>query len=290
MRRASERARAKINLTLRVLGKRPDGFHELSSLAAFADISDVIETTLVEAPGFSVTGPFSDALSGSDNLVMRAVAAVAKVWPGARDYDIKLYKQLPVAAGLGGGSADAAAILRLLNRVSPNALAGDEIEGLAASLGSDVPVCMASRAAVMRGRGERVNIVPEFPALPAVLVNPGITLDTAGVYEALGAAPLKTDENDDAVSALPVFATAQDVIDYMEGVGNDLQNPATKIAPVIDDVLSSINSMPGCLIARMSGSGATCFGIFQSGTSADAAALTLAGHYPEWWVRKSILS
>jgi len=289
MRRASERARAKVNLTLRILGKRPDGYHELSSLVAFADISDVVEITLNEAAEFSVTGQFAGALSRTDNLVMRAVEAFSYVWPGARDAAFKLCKQLPVAAGLGGGSADAAAVLRLLVRASPQSVSPDEIARIAAELGSDVPVCMKSRAAIMRGRGEHVCPVTDFPALPAVLVNPAISLSTAEVFAALGAGPLTSDTEAEK-PALPAFTTPDDVIGCMEETGNDLQAAAIGIAPAIGGALSSLEQMQGCALARMSGSGPTCFGIFRSGASADAAARILAGTHPEWWVRKSILS
>lgn len=289
MSRDSERARAKVNLTLRVLGKRSDGFHEIESLAAFADVCDVVEITRSAQNSLSLCGPFASNLGNDENLVLRALRAFNDAVGGIPDIECRVCKAIPVAAGLGGGSADAAAALRLFSRFDSSRDSGAQLQSLAAALGSDVAVCLASSAAIMRGRGERAELLQAFPALPAVLVNPGVGLSTADVYAALSAGPLGNEGGDDS-SVMPDFVSRLDVVNYMKSQANDLEQVAIGLQPVVGDVLKDVFSRDGCLIARMSGSGPTCFGIFETGACADQAAHALAEQHPDWWVRKTILS
>lgn len=289
MSRDSERARAKVNLTLRVLGKRPDGFHEIESLAAFADVCDVIEITHSAHSSLSLCGPFASSLGDDENIVLRALKAFNDDVGGIPDIDCRVRKAIPVAAGLGGGSADAAAALRLFSRVNTDCVSASRLQSLAAAIGSDVAVCLASSAAMMRGRGERTKLLEGFPALPAVLVNPGVALSTADVYAALSADSIGESISQDG-GDVPEFASRRDVVDYMVSHGNDLESAAIGLQPVVGEVLQEVSNHKGCLIAQMSGSGPTCFGIFDTGACADQAAHALAEQHPDWWVRKTILS
>lgn len=283
MQQVSERAPAKINLSLRVHGKRTDGFHEISSLVAFAGIADTVTVSSYQADGFSLSGPFSSSLTGNENLVEKAIALFRSHCPSAKPMNVELDKQLPVAAGLGGGSADAAATLRQLAGANPGALTGERLEEIAASLGSDVVVCLRSTASWMHGRGEKVNPITDFPPLPAVLVNPGVLLGAGEVYGALGA-PTLADTGFARKGGVPKFSSTEDVMRYLGGNSNDLQEPATRLAPVIAEVISSIKSTQGCTLARMSGSGSSCFGIYGSQSQASQARRSIAEMHPDWWV------
>ena len=283
MQQVSERAPAKVNLSLRVHGRRSDGFHEISSLVAFASLADTLTVSRAEANALSVTGPFSSPLEGSENLVTLAVSKFRKHCPSAQPLSVTLDKQIPVAAGLGGGSADAAAMLRVLNDMTPDSLSAQQLDDCAASLGSDVIVCHRSRTAWMLGRGEIVRLISDFPPLPAILVNPGVQLGAGEVYSALGAASL---DKEDGARDIRVtnFSCITDVTAYLSENENDLQPPATKLAPVIGDVIQVIESVEGCALARMSGSGSTCFGIFGSQVDAAEARTRIANAHPDWWV------
>jgi len=289
MQQVSERAPAKVNLGLRVRGRRPDGFHEISSLVAFASLADTLTVLRAEANDLSVTGPFSSPLEGSENLVMLAVSKFRKHCPSAQPLSVILDKQIPIAAGLGGGSADAAAALRLLYTVNSGSLSEAQFEEIAASLGSDVVVCLGSKAAWMHGRGEKVSPIVDFPPLFAVLVNPGVQLTASEVYQALDARPL-TERDQVRKTDTAEFSSMADVLGYLAENPNDLQEAATRLAPVINEVIKSIEVTQGCALARMSGSGSTCFGIYSSQSEASQAKSRIADQCPDWWVVDTILS
>jgi 4-diphosphocytidyl-2-C-methyl-D-erythritol kinase len=275
----TETARAKINLTLRVVGRRADGYHDLESLVAFADVADTLTLDPGADLGLEVSGPFA-AVSGdtADNLVLKVHAALSADVAGLKAGHFALEKNLTVAAGIGGGSADAAAALRLLARV--NELAFDDARLMTAALkvGADVPVCLASRACVMTGVGERLTPPLDLPKLPAVLVNPGVPLATRDVFSAYAsraaAAP--------SLGNIPRQPGA--LIEFLKTHGNDLTEAAIVRAPAVGEVLNALAALPGVQLARMSGSGSTCFALFGSSGEAAAGAARLAAERQDWWV------
>lgn len=277
-----ERAAAKINLALHVTGRRDDGYHLLDSIVAFADVGD--ELTLSPAPAFSLTidGPFASGLSaGDDNLVLKAAAALAaheRTMPRAA---IRLVKNLPVASGIGGGSADAAAALRGLGRLANVDVRTDAVAALALKLGADVPVCLKGQACRMSGIGERIVPVDLGQPLPAVLVNPGVPVSTAAVFTGLGLAR-------GAIGGSPLPARDGALIDWLGRCRNDLEAPAVAAEPRVGEVLHAIGRSPGCRLARMSGSGGTCFGLYDTREDAERAARELAR--PGWWVVATMFS
>ena len=264
----AEPAWAKVNLFLHVVGKRADGYHLLDSLAVFACVGDVVRVAPGSGLSLAVVGRFGAGLGGEENLVLRAARALG----GGRGASLTLEKNLPVASGIGGGSADAAAALRGLAR-----LWGVERGGLghlAAGLGADVPVCLASVPARMGGVGEVLGPAPALPAFGMVLVNPGVAVSTPAVFRA----------RDGAFSAEAVLPDgwigAVAMADALRALGNDLEAPALVLCPAVGEVLAWLRARPGCLLARMSGSGATCFGFFETPeAAAGQAALVPAG----WW-------
>jgi 4-diphosphocytidyl-2-C-methyl-D-erythritol kinase len=275
-------APAKVNLTLRVIGRRTDGYHLLDSLVVFAGVGDRLTVRPAPALSLTVTGPFGAGLSGEDdNLVLRAarrLAAAAGIEPHGA---LTLEKNLPVASGIGGGSADAAAALRLLAGfwgVAPR-LDGTALGLLALGLGADVPVCLAGLPARMGGIGERLLPVPALPSLGMVLVNPGVGCPTAAIFRVRAEAGMGFSPED----AVPEgdWRTARSLAAALATSGNDLEAPALTVAPAIGAVLAAIRAQPGCLLARMSGSGATCFGLFPDAPSAARAASLLMGD--GWW-------
>lgn len=274
---------AKVNLTLEVRGRRgADGFHEIESVVAFASLGDTVELAPGSALDLVVEGPFATALAG-DNLIVQAAKAVTTLKPGARLGRFRLVKLLPVAAGLGGGSADAAAALRLMDRANPGLLADDRIAALAEGLGSDVKVCLSSQPALICSRGEKVAPLRGFPACGVLLVNPGVSLSTSTVYATLGAAAL------DAAPASgiepPDFGGDFDrLVRYASPRCNDLQAPAQHLAPQIGAVLAALGGLEGVRLPRMSGSGPTCYGLFASPVEAHRAAGSLATAHPAWWI------
>lgn len=268
-------ARAKVNLALHVVGRRADGYHLLDSLVAFADFGDVVTVQPAPALRLSITGPMGFGLSaGPDNLVLRAALALASPL-GA---DITLDKRLPLASGIGGGSADAAATLQALT-----ALWGCDLPAAAQvlALGADVPVCLAGQSCRMAGIGDQIAPVA-LPRAYLVLVNPGVALSTAAVFGAL----LRRDN--DPLPGLLSVPDAAALAAYLRVCRNDLQAPAIALVPQIADVLAALSAQEGCLIARMSGSGATCFGLFASQSSADLAALALRPAL-RWWVQAAAM-
>jgi 4-diphosphocytidyl-2-C-methyl-D-erythritol kinase len=268
-----ESARAKVNLFLHVGARRADGFHPLQSLAVFTGLGDVL--AIEEGIGLSLTigGPFAKGLEGEgDNLVLRAGRALGG--SGAR---LTLTKNLPVASGIGGGSADAAAALRGLSRLW-NA-GGQDLHAIGATLGSDIPVCIDSAAAFMEGRGEILRTVPSMPRVPMLLVNPGVPVPTRDVFAAL-----ETRSGVEMKLPRGAFQDTADLLRFLDATRNDLEAPAMKLQPVIGEVLAAITALPGALMARMSGSGATCFGIFADDDCCERAAQTLKQAAPGWWV------
>ena len=284
------RARAKVNLDLRVLGRRADGYHELESLVAFAGVGDTLSLDPGAALSLTLAGPRSEGLAAdTDNLILRAARALAAARPGLRLGHFHLIKRLPVASGIGGGSADAAATLRLLARLNGIAPADPVLKEIAASVGADVPVCLDSRARLMAGIGEKLCPVLRLPPLFAVLVNPGVGVETAAVFRALG---LKAGEavSEARVANLAGPASAAELLGYLASTTNDLAPPALSVAPVIGEVLEQLAALPGCRLARMSGSGATCFALFDDCVASATAAKALQRERPNWWVKPTLLS
>ena len=275
-------APAKINLTLRVIGRRADGYHELESLVVFADIGDTVSFTAGDTTTLDVGGRFGAAIGATaDNLVLKAAAALAARVPGLRGGHFTLEKNLPVAAGIGGGSADAAAALRLLARATDVALDDPRLMAAALAVGADVPVCVGAKARVMRGIGEMLSPPLDLPPLPAVLVNPGVATATRDVFRAFAGM---------TGSTTPLGEVPRDgLVDFLHAHGNDLTPAAIVCVPLIGEVLDTLGELPGMRLARMSGSGSTCFAVFDSAASAAAGASHLQEARPDWWVAAATL-
>jgi 4-diphosphocytidyl-2-C-methyl-D-erythritol kinase len=278
----AETARAKINLALHVVGRRADGYHELDSLVVFAAIGDTLEIDKA-ASGVRrlvIDGPFAASLgTGDDNLVLKALAAFEADIAPLPDLALRLTKRLPIASGIGGGSADAAATLRLAARYVGLAADDPRLWTLAARLGADVPMCLASRPLRAEGIGERLAPWPDAPRLPLLLVNPGVGVSTPAIFRRL--------ERRDRppLPELPPSPSATELATWLAAATrNDLQEPAIAEAPVIAEALDLVGSMEACLFARMSGSGATVFGIFEDDDAARSAADRIATLRPGWWV------
>lgn len=282
------RAPAKINLTLRVLGRRPDGYHALESLVVFADAHDTLRLTPRRPLGLSVTGIDADACGPEENnLVLRAVRALLRAAPDIAVGHFDLHKSLPIAGGVGGGSADAAAALRLMAEFNPSRCDDAMLEAAARATGADVSVCIDSRPRMMRGAGEILGSPLALPTLAAVLVNPGVGVPTKNVFAALGVTHTAPDEGGVDPQGL---TDPQTLLDYLAANPNDLEAPALKVAPVVGDVLAALANAEGCRLARMSGSGATCFGLFADETQAHAAAVRLGAATPGWWVKPVVFN
>jgi 4-diphosphocytidyl-2-C-methyl-D-erythritol kinase len=285
----SARAPAKINLTLHVHGRRADGYHALESLVAFAGTGDALSLAPGPSLALSLKGPTAPlAGAGRDNLVLKATRLLAERVEGLRVGAFTLVKRLPVAAGLGGGSSDAAAALRLLARLNGLPLSDHRIREAARLAGADVPACLEPRARMMRGAGEAVGPPIALPRLFGVLVNPGIPVSTPAVFEALG---LKPGENLTA-SAHPILDGVGDLarlLRILRTARNDLELPAVSLTPQIGDALRRLAGTHGCRLARMSGSGATVFGLFQTCEGAASAAKALRADHPRWWIKSTIL-
>jgi 4-diphosphocytidyl-2-C-methyl-D-erythritol kinase len=275
----TEKAPAKINLTLRVLGRRADGYHRLESLVAFADLADTLNLQTGGDAALDITGPFASACGPvAGNLVLKAFAALRDRVAGLKAGRFVLEKNIPVAAGLGGGSADAAAALRLL--ALANSLAPDDprLAEAAPAVGADVPVCLSSHARIMRGVGEQLSDPLDLPHLPALLVNPGVPLATRDVFAGFAA------EQGGKTPLAGVPRERGALIEWLGAHGNDLTHSAIACVPVIADVLSALSTLPGARLARMSGSGPTCFALFASPGEATAAAQRLKTERKDWWV------
>ena len=285
---------AKVNLTLRVVGRRADGYHELESVVAFADCADRLSLTPGPKLDLRTTGPLAQACGDTaDNLVFKAAQLLGERVPDLRLGEFILDKVLPVAAGIGGGSADAAAALRLLARANGLSLDDARLIEVAQLIGADVPVCLASRACVMTGVGE--SLLPlALPKMPCVMVNPRVPVATKDVFKALG---LRNSEL--LVGATDVIratawpeqgASVEDWVEVLAESSNDLEAPATRLQPVIGQVLSALSATDGAWLARMSGSGATCFAIYENTAEAHRASQKIQRDHPGWWVHAGVLS
>ncbi|WP_298878625.1 4-(cytidine 5'-diphospho)-2-C-methyl-D-erythritol kinase [uncultured Bradyrhizobium sp.] len=288
-----EEGRAKVNLSLRVVGRRADGYHDLESVVAFADCAD----RLTLEPGgelrLATTGPLAAACGEtSDNLVFKAAKLLADAVPNLKLGAFALDKVLPVAAGIGGGSADAAAALRLLARLNNLSLDDPRLQKVALATGADVPVCLLSRACDMTGVGEQL-LPLALPSMPCVMVNPRVPVATKDVFQALGLRNGELLVGASDVLEAPAWPEAggsvSDWVEVLETVANDLEGPAMRIEPVIGDVLGALRSSAGVKLARMSGSGATCFAIYGAPADAHAAAETIRRDHPGWWVHAGTL-
>ncbi len=275
-----EVANAKINLSLKVRGRLPNGYHQLESLVVFAEVADRVICKDADRLSLEMSGPFAENLaSDEDNLILRAARVFAAALGRDPTLVFELQKNLPIASGIGGGSADAAAALRAMMR-----LWGDppgSILNIALQLGADVPVCMRKRPSFMTGVGENVRTVPRLPEINAVLANPGIAVSTQAVFERLQAAPV---EAPDRLPLLPGVETLDRLLTWLHENGNDLEAPALAIEPVIGTVLKGLKETAGCRLARMSGSGATCFALYDNPFDAADAAAELSKAHADWWV------
>jgi len=284
----TEDAPAKVNLTLRVLGRRGDGYHDIESLVVFADFGD----RLTFAPGgelaLTIRGPSAaQAGASADNLVLKAAHALAARIPDIALGAFELEKNLPVAAGIGGGSADAAAALRLIARANDLSREDPRLYAAARATGADVPVCLDPRPRLMHGIGEKLSAPLVLPPLHAVLVNPGVSLATKDVFAGWTVAAKPAVALDLAALTKPVGYVR--ILRLLTTQPNDLEGAAIALAPAIADVLAALRALAGCGLARMSGSGATCFGLFASAAAANAAAKILLGRYSHWWIRATML-
>lgn len=278
-------APAKINLFLHVGPVQADGYHPLASLVAFADVGDGVSVTRADRLSLAVTGPFGGALAGEgDNLILRGLGALGEAGGiGAPPVAVRLDKQLPIAAGLGGGSADAGTAIRLAARLLGLDLDEAALEGVADVVGADGPMCLRARPAWATGRGDDLNDEPRLPPLHAVLLNPGLPSPTGAVYRAYDDAPVGAADCPEA----PADWSPAAVIDWLTAQRNDLEAPALRVTPGIDEALAAMRAAPGCRLTRMSGSGATVFGLFDDAAAASAAADAL--QRPGWWVRACVL-
>tara|TARA_Y200000002_G_C22671089_1_gene660070 strand:- start:593 stop:1453 length:861 start_codon:yes stop_codon:yes gene_type:complete len=278
-------ARAKINLTLRILGKSETGFHLIESITAFSDFGDEVEIfTNSSRDQLEISGPFSKDLEG-DNIVVKALEYFRKETIWTQPITIKIFKQIPVAAGLGGGSADAACVLKMLNLLAPKARVSEEKMGeIGLNLGSDVPACLSGKTLKMEGRGEKLSIIGRIPNMPILLVNPNIRLSTKAVFETFSKKGLfkPADENANV-----------DVEKIFKGIGcntpNDLIEPAIKLAPVIKEVLFVLRKLKGIKTVGMSGSGATCFALFEPNDTVSVIKAEEQIKNYGWWTASTFL-
>lgn len=288
----SELARAKVNLSLHVLGRRDDGYHMLESIVAFAEFGD--ELTFARGPVFSLeaSGPFAPDLPRRDgNIVIKAARALAlgcsQVPPGAA---VTLVKNLPVASGIGGGSSNAAACLRGLVALSGAAVSDTALHQIAVGLGADVPVCLRSRISYMTGIGHVVDPLPDLPQIHCVLVNPRVGVPTGPVFHALGLLHGAMVSPPAPPPPRQALRGADDLAAYLAACRNDLETPARQMVREIGDVQDALFATEGCLLARMSGSGATCFGLYaQAEAAADAASRIADSHKPWWTVAAALV-
>jgi 4-diphosphocytidyl-2-C-methyl-D-erythritol kinase len=303
--RFSEPAPAKVNLTLRILGRRADGYHDLESLVVFARLADQVTLTLDAPLGLDMDGPTAAAAGEvADNLVLRAARELAGRTDGLRFGRFALTKHIPVAAGLGGGSSDAAAALRLLMRVNGIVRDSGNLLDAARATGADVPVCVGLQSRLMRGIGEVLSRPLRLPRLPALLINPAVRVATKDVFAALRAPPVagpeaplaggsgsaNRDMNDTSLGDMSFPQARDDLLELLSRHGNDLEPVALSLYPVIAQALKALRALAGCRLARMSGSGATCFALFDSTRAATAAARVLRAKHPQWWIRAAVLA
>jgi 4-diphosphocytidyl-2-C-methyl-D-erythritol kinase len=283
------RAPAKINLTLHVLGRRTDNYHELESLVAFAGVGDSLSLAPGEGLTLTVSGPNAPGVGADrDNLVLRAARELAKRVDHLQAGAFHLAKRLPVASGIGGGSSDAAAALRLLARHNGLALTDERLADAARATGADVPVCLDPQARMMSGIGERLGEPLKLTPFFAVLVNPGVAVETRAVFSRLGL-PAGASTGLPGHSSMPAWADKAALLSFLKRGRNDLEDAACSIAPVIVDVLAVLSAAKASRLARMSGSGATCFALFENCRPAARAARAVRRDHPSWWVKSTVL-
>jgi 4-diphosphocytidyl-2-C-methyl-D-erythritol kinase len=286
----TERAPAKINLTLHVVGRRPDGYHRLESLVAFSRSGDTLSLAPGDTLALAIGGPTAEAAGDLDsNLVVKAARNLAERVGGLRLGAFKLIKNLPVAAGIGGGSSDAAAALRLLAHANGLSLDDPRLIEAAAATGADVSVCLAAKARMMAGIGEKLGPVLDLPPLPVLIVNPRQALSTKAVFARMNIAA-GAETGFGAHPEIPSGAAAEALIALLRKGRNDMEDAACVLAPVIGDVLAILAAAPGCKLARMSGSGATCFALFPDCRAVARAKRTILQAHPDWWVKAAMLN
>lgn len=282
----TEFAKAKVNLTLRVTGRRADGYHLLESLVVFPNVGDQLTFEAASGLSLEVMGPEGGGLAGEENLVLQAARALQQAFGSTAGAHITLEKNLPVASGIGGGSADAAAALRGLCALwflEPDQKA---LDGLALTLGADVPVCLQSASAIMSGIGENVELVQGLPAFHIVLVNCRKKVSTPQVFKALR----DQESLASASRSMPVSGSFRELIENIAPRGNDLERPAVRLEPKIETCLKSLDQCDAVALTRMSGSGATCFGLFEKESDAQSSAVQLRQDHPDWWIEAALVS
>ena len=289
----SNTANAKINLNLSVLGKRADGYHALDSLVTFAVLGDELSVSSSDELTLSYEGAFASDLKASlihesDDLVLKAATALQQESGTSMGAALQLTKSVPLSAGLGGGSADAAACLRLLNSFWKLGWTIEALMTLGANIGSDIPVCLMNAPCRMTGRGEHVTKIASLPVLFCVLVNPNVHVSTAEIFRKLNTSQIDTDKSKSLNEKLPDFTKYEVLYSYLRNAGNDLLSPAMEIAPSIGLILDTI-SKTGADISAMTGSGSTCFGLFKDEVSARHAKKQLKELFPEYWVEATAL-
>ena len=286
-------APAKLNLTLNVLGRRPDGYHALESLIAFAlDATDKVTLTPGMDPSVRFTGPFATGLDARKNTVSDTLRLVSDQFPDLQQGQVVVEKNIPRAGGLGGGSADAGALLRALQHCNKVRFSNADCHAIARQVGADVPVCFVSTVQMVSGVGETLQPVPRFPSLYVVLINskaPELSDKTRRVFEALEASQLSVATTQRSGVQPPLFKTPEDVVSYMRDNGNDLLTPARHLMPALEAPLATLQAMGPCLAASVSGAGPTVFGVFATRDKADAAARAILTNEPDWWVMVSAL-
>ncbi len=283
------RAPAKINLTLHVVGRRHDGYHDLESLVAFAGVADILTLDPSGSPGLTVSGPTASAAGAlDDNLVLKAARALAARVRDLRSGAFTLIKRLPVGAGIGGGSSDAAAALRLLAQLNGLTLDDARVHDAARETGADVPVCIQPRSRMMAGTGDRLGAPLMARLLYAVLANPGVPVGTPAVFARMGLAPGEPRD----LGRHPALHDGLDHQAFFDGLSrgrNDMEGAALSLVPAIGDAIDALSSTAGHRLVRMSGSGSTCFALYDDRRAARSAAALLAGSRPAWWVRATAL-
>lgn len=281
-------APAKINLFLHVGAVRPDGYHPLASLVAFADVGDRVTVEQADTLSLTVEGPFGAGLAAEpDNLILKALRALGEAAGiGEPLLHVTLDKQLPIAAGLGGGSSDAGTALKLARDILDLDLDDAALETVAGVVGADGPMCLRARSAWAKGRGDLLTDAPDLPPLHAMLVNPGVPSSTGAVYRAFDAGPAGATERPTA----PADWSASTVIDWLATQRNDLERPALDLTPAISEAMTAVAGQRDVGLVRMSGSGATVFGLFTSAEAADRAASALSLDKPRWWIRRTVLA
>ena len=289
----SNTANAKINLNLSVLGKRADGYHALDSLVTFAVLGDELSVSSSDELTLTYEGAFASDLQDSfvhesDDLVLKAATALQQESGTSMSAALQLTKSVPLGAGLGGGSADAAACLRLLNSFWKLDWSMEALMTLGANIGSDIPACLMNAPCRMTGRGEHVTKIDMLPILFCVLVNPGVHLSTAEIFRKLNTSKIDADTRNTPKEELPDLTTYEALYNYLQNTGNDLLSPAMEIAPSIGLVLDAISNT-GADISAMTGSGSTCFGLFKDEVSAHHAKEQLKELFPDYWVEATAL-